>query len=127
MIARQALNQRSEVAPARLFFASFFAMAVTNYPLTDSNADDLAAPHPGGQRAVEWAEKSKSPESLRWARGVVDRRDGAKYPGAFPPNSLASDRHDTLPAPHALGLPGPRPDPRGTGRQPPAHANDTRD
>ena len=66
-------------------------------------------------------------KSLGRAHGVVDRGDEAKYPGAFPPNSLASHRHDIGPTRHAPGLPGPRPHPRGTGRRPTAHASDARD
>ena len=48
-------------------------------------------------------------------------------PGASPPTSLASNRHDRLPARHASDLPGPCPGQSGTGRRPPPDASDARD
>lgn len=38
---------------ARLYFGAFFAMAATNYLLTDYNAYEPARPLPGGQELVE--------------------------------------------------------------------------
>jgi hypothetical protein len=43
---------------ARLYFASFFAMAATNYLLTDYNAYEPHAPLLGGQEVLEWAESA---------------------------------------------------------------------
>ena len=47
-----ALRQRN----ARLYFGAFFAMAVTNYLLTDYNAYEPEKSKPGGRELVEWAE-----------------------------------------------------------------------
>jgi hypothetical protein len=47
--ATGAFKQRN----ARIYFASFFAMAAANYLLTDYNAQERTAPLPTGQRAVE--------------------------------------------------------------------------
>jgi len=41
---------------ARIYFGTFFAMAVTNYMLTDYNAYEPEASRPGGQQLAEWAE-----------------------------------------------------------------------
>lgn len=50
--ATGALRQKN----ARLYFFSFFAIAATNYLLTDYNAYERSAPLPTGQQALEWAE-----------------------------------------------------------------------
>lgn len=48
-----ALKQRN----ARIYFASFFAIAAANYLLTDYNAHEPLAPPPTGQRPLAWAEE----------------------------------------------------------------------
>jgi hypothetical protein len=54
--ATGAFRQRN----ARLYFGAFFAMAFTNYMLTDYNAYEPEKSLPGGQELAAWAESAVS-------------------------------------------------------------------